>query len=76
MIFSPALPHELVTMATTNDLSLLLISETSIDNCLNPISPGRFNTFSTGGGADSAPPSVTLLSLTQLNQIWCADSPL
>ena len=39
---------------------------------INPISPGRFNTFSTwGGGADSAP-SVTLVSLTQIepNLVW------
>ena len=26
-----------------------------IDKCINPISPGRFNTFSTWGGADSTP---------------------
>ena len=33
----------------------------------NPTSPGRFNTFSTwGGGADSEPPYVTLVSLIQI----------
>ena len=38
---------------------------------LNPISPGRFNTFSTWGG-NFAPPSVTLVSLVQYKQnfLW------
>ena len=41
----------------------------------NPISPGRFNTFSTWGRGPNLLPSLFCFPLSKSNQIWCGDSP-